>query len=134
MIVVAIIGILAAIAIPKFSDLITKSREGATKGNLATVRSALRVYYADNEGIYPGDNLACLTVNAKYLKEIPQARIPSFHADTNRVCASMYVAGGCITGLGAPAMWDGNNNALWIYWEQETPRCSAPSAKRAIFG
>jgi len=33
MIVVAIIGILSAIAIPKFADLIRKSNEGATKGN-----------------------------------------------------------------------------------------------------
>ena len=34
MIVVAIIGILAAIAIPKFAELIRKSSEGASKGNL----------------------------------------------------------------------------------------------------
>ena len=40
MIVVAIIGILAAIAIPKFADLIRKSNEGATKGNLGATRSA----------------------------------------------------------------------------------------------
>ena len=31
MIVVAIIGILAAIAIPKFAQMLEKSREGATK-------------------------------------------------------------------------------------------------------
>ena len=45
MIVVAIIGILAAIAIPKFANLINKSKEGATKGALSTVRSAIQVYY-----------------------------------------------------------------------------------------
>ena len=50
MIVVAIIGILAAIAIPKFADLIRKSNEGATKGNLGSVRSALSIYFADNDG------------------------------------------------------------------------------------
>jgi prepilin-type N-terminal cleavage/methylation domain-containing protein len=121
MIVVAIIGILAAIAVPKFADLISKSQEGATKGNLATVRSALKVYYADTEGWYPGDNLACLTANSKYLKEIPTAKIPAYHAATARVCTSMYAAGGCLTGLGAPAMWDGQNNALWLYWEQDVP-------------
>ena len=41
MIVVAIIGILAAIAIPKFAELIRKSNEGASKGNLGSIRSAL---------------------------------------------------------------------------------------------
>lgn len=122
MIVVAIIGILAAIAVPKFTDLINKSREGTTKGNLATVRSAIRVYYADTEGEYPSDNLASLTVNAKYLKEIPSARIPGRHDATNIVCVSQFsTAGSCVTGLGAPAMWDGHNGALWIYWENVVP-------------
>jgi len=54
MIVVAIIGILAAIAIPKFADLIRKSKEGATKGSLASFRSAITIYYGEQEGIYPG--------------------------------------------------------------------------------
>lgn len=133
MIVVAIIGILAAVAIPKFSDMINKSQEGATKGNLASVRSALKIYYADTEGFYPTDNLACLTASAKYLKEIPQAKVPKRHAPTNRVCTSMYFAGGCITGLGAPAMWDGNNNALWIYWEQDTPPMMGTFRQRGDF-
>ena len=56
MIVVAIIGILAAIAIPKFADLIKKSKEGATKGSLGALRSALTIYYGEQEGIYPVPN------------------------------------------------------------------------------
>jgi len=50
MIVVAIIGILAAIAIPQFAQLVAKSQEGATKGNLGTLRSSLSIYYGDLEG------------------------------------------------------------------------------------
>ena len=53
MIVVAIIGILSAIAIPKFADLIRKSNEGATKGNLGAVRSAITIYYGTNAGLFP---------------------------------------------------------------------------------
>lgn len=53
MIVVAIIGILAAIAIPKFADLIKKSKEGSTKGSLGALRSALTIYYGEQEGTYP---------------------------------------------------------------------------------
>ena len=86
MIVVAIIGILAAIAIPKFADLINKSKEGATKGSLSSVRSAIQVYYGDNEGWFPVDSLACLTANAKYLSEIPLAKLPSTgHGDVRTV-------------------------------------------------
>ena len=43
MIVVAIIGILASIAVPKFADLLRKSKEGQTKGNLGSLRSILNI-------------------------------------------------------------------------------------------
>jgi prepilin-type N-terminal cleavage/methylation domain-containing protein len=78
MIVVAIIGILAAIAIPKFADLVTKSKESATKGQLGTVRSAVSIYYSDTEGMFPsnGNLAAALTVGGKYLQEIPRASVP----------------------------------------------------------
>src|SRR5438270_8147958 len=79
MIVVAIIGILAAVAIPKFASMIRKSQEGATKGALGAVRSALSIYYADNEGNYPGDDLAILTTNAKYLAAIPPVTLSNYH-------------------------------------------------------
>jgi prepilin-type N-terminal cleavage/methylation domain-containing protein len=66
MIVVAIIGILAAIAIPKFAELIRKSGEGASKGNLGSIRSALSIYYGDLEGVYP-DAMASLSAEARGL-------------------------------------------------------------------
>lgn len=53
MLVSAIIGLLASIAIPKFANLIDKSRESTLKGSLGSLRSALEIYYVDNEGIYP---------------------------------------------------------------------------------
>ncbi len=85
MIVVAIIGILAAIAIPKFADLINKSKEGATKGALSSVRSALQVYYGDNEGWFP-TLITALTDQAKYINEIPVAKLPGTgHADSATV-------------------------------------------------
>jgi prepilin-type N-terminal cleavage/methylation domain-containing protein len=58
MIVVAIIGILAGIAIPRYMNFIRRSREGATKGNLGAVRSALNIYYSDLEGIFPARGTA----------------------------------------------------------------------------
>jgi prepilin-type N-terminal cleavage/methylation domain-containing protein len=80
MIVVAIIGILAAIAIPKFAELIRKSGEGASKGNLGAIRSSLSIYYGDMEGQYP-TQIAGLTVAGKYLATIPVAKTPSYHPD-----------------------------------------------------
>ena len=92
MIVVAIIGILAAIAIPKFADLINKAKEGATKGALSSVRGALQVYYGDNEGWFPTDTLSVLTSGAKYINTIPLAKIPTQHPDSAAVAVSFTAA------------------------------------------
>ncbi|MEI7482423.1 MAG: prepilin-type N-terminal cleavage/methylation domain-containing protein [Elusimicrobiota bacterium] len=96
MIVVAIIGILAAIAIPKFADLINKSKEGATKGALSTVRSAIQIYYGDNEGWFPTEatSLTSLTTDGKYLNSIPMAKLPTRHADSATIANSVTDAAG----------------------------------------
>lgn len=101
MIVVAIIGILAAIAIPQFANLVAKSQEGATKGNLGTIRSALSIYYGDTEGVYPSDALSgttgSLTAGQKYLQTVPAANTPHTvnnvgHTTTNNVNAGTFAA------------------------------------------
>src|ERR1044071_47481 len=69
MIVVAIIGILAAVAIPKFADLVTKSKEASIKGNLGAVRSALSIYYGDQEGKYPTNIWTGLATSGKYMPQ-----------------------------------------------------------------
>ena len=84
MIVVAIIGILVAIAIPKFASLIRKSAEGQTKGNLGAIRSALSIYYGDMEGQYPAA-LEALTIGGKYLTALPVAKTPNYHPDSAAV-------------------------------------------------
>ena len=83
MIVVAIIGILAAIAIPKFADLITKSKESSAKGSLGAVRSAVSIYYSDTEGIFPSDLAVGLTTANKYLDQVPAVTIPAVSQQGN---------------------------------------------------
>jgi prepilin-type N-terminal cleavage/methylation domain-containing protein len=53
MIVVAIIGILAAIAVPRFAQMLEKSKEGATKGNIGAMKSAAEIYYGNWQGVWP---------------------------------------------------------------------------------
>ncbi len=53
MIIVAIISILTVIALPKFGKMVQKAKEGRTKGSLGAFRSAVNIYYADNEGYLP---------------------------------------------------------------------------------
>jgi len=81
MIVVAIVGILAAVALPKFTDLVRKSNEGATKGSLGALRNAISIYYGDMEGQFPATPLA-LTISGKYLAAVPAAKTPNYHQES----------------------------------------------------
>ena len=52
MIVVVIIGILAAIAIPNFIAMQNRAKEGSTKSNMHTVQLAAEDYGVQNDGVY----------------------------------------------------------------------------------
>ncbi|HOW88932.1 MAG TPA: prepilin-type N-terminal cleavage/methylation domain-containing protein [Elusimicrobiales bacterium] len=120
MIVVAIIGILAAIAIPKFADLINKSKEGATKGGLSSIRSSLQVYYGDNEGKFPTSDdandathtksLYCLVQNSKYLSALPVAKVPG-----TGVTDSADVVAEIVDAAAEP-----DNAGGWFYYDDST--------------
>ena len=74
MIVVAIVGLLSAIAIPKFGGMLIRSKEAKAKARLGSLRSAVSIYTADNEGRFPSD-LSVVTPN--YISMIPEIEIPS---------------------------------------------------------
>jgi general secretion pathway protein G len=85
MIAVAILGILIAIAVPKFSNLIKKSHESTSRGNLAMLRSSLAVYYGENTGIYPVDDLTSLVASGKYMAAFPILTTLNLHNDSAQV-------------------------------------------------
>ena len=120
MIVVAIIGILAAIAIPQFANLVAKSQEGATKGNLGTLRSALSIYYGDTEGFYPVDNLSgaasngALTTGQKYLQGLPGANLPHTGNSTGHTLSAVVkTSAGAIADDGGGWMYDNTQDTTW---------------------
>jgi type II secretion system protein G len=53
MIVVVIIGILAAIAIPNFIAMQSRAKEGSTKANMHTFQLAAEDYSVKHDGAYP---------------------------------------------------------------------------------
>lgn len=124
MIVVAIIGILAAIAIPKFASLIRKSSEGASKGNLGAIRSALSIYYGDLEGTYPS-NMASLTVAGKYLTAVPVSKSPNYHADTSTIVNQ--------TSSNDGAGWSYNNDASNANFGTVWVNCTHTDTKTTVW-
>jgi general secretion pathway protein G len=67
-IVVAMIGILASIAMPALKDMPTRAKESVLKTNLRTLREVIDQFYGD-KGRYPAtlDEL----VDTKYLRQVP---------------------------------------------------------------
>jgi len=69
MIVISIIGILAAIAVPNYQIGVIKAREAVLRENLYSIRRTIDHFYAD-QGKYP-DSLQDLS-DKKYLPMIPK--------------------------------------------------------------
>jgi prepilin-type N-terminal cleavage/methylation domain-containing protein len=84
LIVVAILGILAAIVLPTLQGHITEAKESAAKDNLRILRNTIGLYAARHNGAAPGyanddpsqnPNRAWLTIQllgGKYLNQIPE--------------------------------------------------------------
>ena len=54
LIVVIILGVLAAVAIPRFSDFVSDGEESALDVNLSQLRKMVELYYHEHGGVYPG--------------------------------------------------------------------------------
>ena len=83
MVVIALIAALAAVAIPMVGSTVRHAAEGTSKGNLAAIRGMISVYYTNNEGLFPTDNLASLVPS--FATQIPNAKTPGYHPDQNLV-------------------------------------------------
>ena len=111
MIVVAIIGLLAVVGIPKFANLVTRSTEAATRASLGSLRSALHIYYNDNEGVYPTDHLECLIANSRYIAKIPKCDLPPYHVVVNTVLNNADLGGAAIYATDA---------GTWVYFNDSS--------------
>lgn len=79
LIVVVILGILAAIVVPQFTNAANEARTGNVATQVSTIENQLELWAARNGGVYPdlvtdgwGDSTTAGTlVGDDYLKEVP---------------------------------------------------------------
>ena len=69
-IVVAIIGILAAVAIPNLVGMTDEAKVAKIQSDLSTIGTAMEVYHVKKGGTYP-TNLSVLEGDNGYLKKVP---------------------------------------------------------------
>ena len=108
MIVVAIIGILAAIALPAYQDYTIRSKVTEGLSLVAAAKTAVAETYASN-GAYPADNatagLAVATdIKGKYVTSVTVA---------NGVITIVYQNTGPMTGTIALTPTDNNGSTSW---------------------
>jgi prepilin-type N-terminal cleavage/methylation domain-containing protein len=93
-IVIVIIGILAAVAVPKFLDLSNQSKVAACKQNQAAIESAGSLYYA-NEAVqgrtaqYPADIAAMVPAFLDVAPTCPGGGTYTFVQATGKVSCSV---------------------------------------------
>lgn len=68
MVVMAVIGLLLSLSVPRYFHQVDRAKESVLKQNLAIMRDAIDKYYSDN-GVYP-DSLIDM-VGKHYLKALP---------------------------------------------------------------
>ena len=73
LIVLAIIGILAAVAVPSLTKATQSAKEKACLANIHAIEAAVAMYAADNNGDLPDpDGFLGTLVDDDYLKDTPQ--------------------------------------------------------------
>jgi prepilin-type N-terminal cleavage/methylation domain-containing protein len=101
LIVVVILGILAAIVIPQFTDASTQATNASVKSQLQTIRGQLELYKVQNGDAYPAlvANQWVDLVTNDYLQAAPKN--PLQDAATNTVV-------GAAAGPAVAWIWDGD--------------------------
>ncbi len=86
-IVIVILGVIAAIAVPRISRGAVGADESAIKQNLAVLRTAIEMFAAEHGGLYPGDDGSASTFEDQLLTFTNKA------GDTSATKTGAYVYG-----------------------------------------
>jgi general secretion pathway protein G len=106
-VVVMILGILAAIAAPRFFGISKEATDGSARHTLSVIREAIEQYAAEHKGAYPGsenDQFLFKSDLVEYLRGSDFPKCPVGEAMDNSV--RMAVGTGPITADGTTA---------WVY-------------------
>lgn len=105
--VIVILGILAATALPRFVDLSSRARENAAKGVLGSIRAAVAITYASNAA-YGSSNPTPTTIEATMFQDNQVPIEP--YSDSNAIT----VGTGTPTGDGSGWYYDSANGRVYI--------------------
>jgi len=108
-VVVMILGILAAVAVPKLVSTTGNATDNGLKQTLSVVRDAIELYVANNAGKYPGAD-GNQTTFKNDLKNYLRGNFPKSPVGAMNDQVKMTTVAGPITGVATPTEgWHYNN-------------------------
>jgi MSHA pilin protein MshA len=105
--VIIILGILAATALPRFVDLQSKARESAARGALGGIRAAIAIRYASNAAY----NSSYLYPDSLYPDMFHDSRIP---VEPYSNSSAVTVETGAPSADGSGWKYDSTTGVVWI--------------------
>lgn len=116
-IIIVILGILAAVAIPKYQDITAEAQEAATRGALGGLRSGVMIFYANQAvttgtAIWPTQGeLGTIGIGGVMEQSIPKN---PFQLDTNAPDSIVTgVAKGTIVGASGGWAYNAATGEIW---------------------
>jgi prepilin-type N-terminal cleavage/methylation domain-containing protein len=113
LIVIAVLGILAAVIIPNVKSFITSGHVAAANVELASVQTAAQAYYADNVTGTADITIAALTGGTDpILSAAPKYGVYTFNAQAQLYTTGTKAPSLTTFGTGKGISWD-SSNGIW---------------------
>ncbi len=122
-IVIIILGILAAVAIPKFVDLTTQAKTASCKGGLGGTRSGIAIFYANKAattGTATWPTLAELEGTAVMAQGIPANPYYTDNAQAIDITDGSGQAKGSLVGSTAGWVYNATSGEFWSNSSQDS--------------
>ena len=116
-VIIVILGILAAVAIPKYQNLTTEAKESSTRAALGGLRSGITIYYA-NQAVTTGTATWPSVANLGTIGTVMEQSIPSnpYQSDANAPDSIVTgVTQGTTVGTRGGWAYDAATGIIWPY-------------------
>ena len=113
-IIIVILGILAAVAIPKYQNLSAEAKEAAARSALGSMRSGITIYYA-NQAVTTGDASWPVIDSLRAIGVVMEQTIPTNPYQTN--ASDSIVTGvtkGTIVGTRGGWAYKESTGEIWL--------------------
>jgi type IV pilus assembly protein PilA len=121
MIVVAIVGILAAIALPAYQDYVVRSKMSEAEAAIAACKTSVSEYLSTHAGVKPADasSAGCSTVATKYVSTLTVAA-----ANSAIQAVSANTGAGTECTLTLTPQFTGSDSVTVTTWQGTSGGCS----------